>query len=373
MLLPLDAKVLVLCPIGLGNFIMTTPALAWLQRHLGSGAMGLLALKGGIAELGAATGWFDRIHTWDPDKQSLAHGVRLIAEIRACGYTHSLSLFPSFHWKFGAFALAAGAGRRVGFTHPRGKSLGFLSQPFHEAMPADPGLHDTDQNLKLIEALVGRRHPGPIRLHWPLPAAPLASAPKRDYVVVHAGSSAERGMADKRLPPEAFAAWVVKLFREFGLVSVLVGGPEEAALRADVTARVTADGAKEALVEVTTRSLTELGGLIAGARFYLGNDSGLMHIAVALGLPCMAVFGPTDWRRTGPYGYDQWLGVEGKPGSRPRHLIIGRSDLKCRPCRTALNVGKNPACETADIRCLRSLSAEGAWPEIAGFVRSVLE
>lgn len=371
-ILPLDAKVLILCPIGLGNFIMATPALALLHRHLGTAHLGLLALKGGIAELGQASGWFGQIHTWDPDKQSIFHGLRLIRGIRDLGYTHTLSLFPSFHWKFGVFALAVGAGQRIGFTHPQGKPLGFLSEPFHFALPADPGLHDTDQNLKLIESVIGRRHPGPIRLNWPLPASPLAHAPKRDYVVIHPGSSAERGMAEKRLPPAAFAEWLERLYREFGLVSVLVGGPEEAELRADISARVAAAGGAEALVATPTRNLTELGGLIAGARLYLGNDSGLMHMAVALGLPCLAVFGPTDWRRTGPYGYDKRLGSEGKPGSRMRHLIVGRDDLKCRPCRTALNVGKNPACVTDDIRCLRSLSAEGAWPEIAAFVRAVL-
>lgn len=363
--LPLDAKVLVLCPIGLGNFIMATPALALLSRHLGRENLGLLALKGGIAELGEASGWFGAIHRWDPDKEGLGRGLRLLWEIRKRGYSHSLSLFPTFHWKFGIFAMASGIPRRLGFRHPQGKALGLFSEPFHQALRANAESHDTDQNLHLVESLIGRKQPAPVRLTWPLPAqAPDAGAP---YFVVHPGSSAERGMADKRLPPEIFADLIGRMHASFGLQAVLVGGPEEAGLRKDIADRLQAKGQGQALRDIRTRHLTDLGGVVAGARLYLGNDSGIMHVAVALGIPCAAFFGPTSARRTGPYGHADRL------GKRNRHLIVGRNDLACRPCRVGANVGRNPPCVTRDIRCLRELSADAAWAQIEPFARQVME
>jgi len=372
--LPLNARILILAPIGLGNFIMATPALALLSRHFGPENLGLLALRGGIAEMARKSGWFGEVHAWDPDKQGLGRGWAVLSAIRARKYSHSLSLFPTFHWKFGAFALATGIPCRVGFRHPQGQPLSFFSEPFHQALRADPALHDTDQNLRLVEACIGRRHPGPIRLSWPLPAGPWDGGPRGAYAVVHPGSSVERGMADKRLPPEVFADLILRLHGAFGLPSVLVGGPEEAGLREDIRKAMmakTGGMAGPALLAAETRNLGELGSLIASASLYLGNDSGIMHIAAALGIPCAAVFGPTDARRTGPYGAEDRLPAA--DGDRPRHLIVRRRDLPCQPCRTGMQVGKNPPCVTADIRCLRRFDAEDAWSQIEPFARRVLD
>ena len=49
-------------------------------------------------------------------------------------------------------------------------------------------------------------------------------------------------------------------------------------------------------------TLPELVGVLARARLLLTNDSGPMHVAAALGVPVVAVFGPTDWRETAPVG-----------------------------------------------------------------------
>ena len=61
----------------------------------------------------------------------------------------------------------------------------------------------------------------------------------------------------------------------------------------------------------------ELTEVIRHAKFLVSNDSGPMHIAAALGIPVFAIFGPTDYRRTGPYGKG--------------HTVI-REDVSCAPC-----------------------------------------
>jgi len=64
-------------------------------------------------------------------------------------------------------------------------------------------------------------------------------------------------------------------------------------------------------------SLSELAYLYKKARFVITTDSGPMHLAAAVGTPVIALFGPTDPARTGPYG-------EG-------HTIV-REELPCSPC-----------------------------------------
>ena len=82
-------------------------------------------------------------------------------------------------------------------------------------------------------------------------------------------------------------------------------------------------------------SLKELAAVIRRAKFLVTADSGPMHIAAALNVPVLAVFGPTSPARTGPYG--------------KMHTII-RSDLPCSPCY------RRKPCE--DWKCMSGITAE---------------
>ena len=168
--------------------------------------------------------------------------------------------------------------------------------------------------------------------------------PEGRYFVCHPGSSAQRGMDLKRLPPEVFADLIRRVHAALGLPAVLVGGPEEGHIRNAIQ-----DLVPGACLNPVTWGLEQAAGVIARAEFFLGNDSGLMHMAAALGLPCLAFFGPTDDRRNGPVGGN--------------HLIL-RRDLSCSPCWTAMNVGKRVECMHWDYRCLRAFTADEAWPAI---------
>jgi ADP-heptose:LPS heptosyltransferase len=219
-----------------------------------------------------------------------------------------------------------------------------------------------DQNLRLAEAFLGRPFRG-----TPSPSFPIAPAPfsaGEPYYVCHPGSSAERGMEEKRLPPEAFANLILRIRAEFGLRALLIGGPEEAGLRAQVLR-----GTGESAFEAKAGSLAGAAGQIAGARFFLGNDSGLMHVAAALGRRCAAFFGPTDERRTGPYG---WRDPTGPARGTTRHLVLRKAGLECAPCWTARTIGANPPCVHGDTRCLRRFGAEEAWAALRPFLADVL-
>jgi lipopolysaccharide heptosyltransferase II len=62
-------------------------------------------------------------------------------------------------------------------------------------------------------------------------------------------------------------------------------------------------------------TLMEFAALMARSLVLLSNDSAPMHLAVNLGVPLLAVFGPTDYRRSGPYPFEKkWIAVEGDPG-----------------------------------------------------------
>ena len=82
-------------------------------------------------------------------------------------------------------------------------------------------------------------------------------------------------------------------------------------------------------------------GLVGHCHFFVTNDSGLMHIAAALGVPTLAVFGSTDPVATGPRG--------------PKTRIV-RHEIECAPCL-------KPECPT-DFRCMLSIGPEEVWEEM---------
>ena len=82
-------------------------------------------------------------------------------------------------------------------------------------------------------------------------------------------------------------------------------------------------------------SLVEMGGWFAGMNLVVVNDSGPLHLAAALGVPVVTMFGPTDPRRTGPYGAG--------------HRVI-TSEMACRPCF-------DKVCPLPGVECMERITA----------------
>lgn len=113
------------------------------------------------------------------------------------------------------------------------------------------------------------------------------------YVILSPGAN----WPNKRWPARQFAILADKLWAD-GLIPVLCGGPGDAALAAEITS-----GCGIPPVDLTGRtSLKQLAHIIKNARALVGGDTGPMHLAAALATPVVALQGPTDTVRNGPYG-----------------------------------------------------------------------
>lgn len=145
----------------------------------------------------------------------------------------------------------------------------------------------------------------------------------------------------KRWPEEHFVD-LVTAFRRHSPAPVRVFlGPREAWFDGGRFAQALATlGDAEIL---RGRPLPEVAAALAGCRVVVCNDSGLMHLAEAVGTPVVAFFGPT----VRAFGYFPSL---------PESVVLEDSGLACRPCSRN---GKRP-CWRGDLACLRSLAAEPA-------------
>src|SRR5690606_4264877 len=270
---PREGRTLVLCPPGIGSFVRATPALHALTQALGPERVSLFATTPAVALTARMSGLFQRVYSWSPERDGWLKAAALLAEIRDDRFTHSLTLFPASHWTFSLFQLVGGATFRAGFRYPH-QRLPELVQ--HHSLPLAQ-THEVHQNLRLVEMFLQDEHLHPVAPFLPVKAQRPAQQPDEPYFACHPGASMERGRFDKRLSPDVFAALIRNIHRETGWKCVLVGGPEEQAVRAAVAMEC-----RDALAcAVETKTLAETAGLLGGARFFLGNDSGPLHLAAA--------------------------------------------------------------------------------------------
>jgi heptosyltransferase-2/heptosyltransferase-3 len=122
-----------------------------------------------------------------------------------------------------------------------------------------------------------------------------------------------------------------------GVRLLLTGGPGEAPLVAEVAALM----GQPPLTLAGQTSVGQLAALLGRAALVMGVDSGPLHIAVSQGAPSLHLFGPSDWRRFGPWG---------EPA---RHVVLS-AGLFCSPC------GVFTACPrgTAGPECMAALSVD---------------
>jgi ADP-heptose:LPS heptosyltransferase len=196
-------------------------------------------------------------------------------------------------WKSAVWARASGAPRVVGQAGARREPWSRLL--LGETVDDDDAVHVIDRNLALLRAVgideVGTRE-------FPLPGPPLTATAKaaldavgRSFAILNPGG----GWASKLWPPEHHGALARSLAQD-GLVSLVTWGPGEQSLADRVVA---ASGGIAVRCPPTT--LLDYVELARRAQVVVGADTGPLHLACAVGTPVVALFGPTDPARNGPF------------------------------------------------------------------------
>ncbi len=204
-----------------------------------------------------------------------------------------------------ALVKAAGIPARIGYDRDARGWL--LTHPIPPPQPGEIPKHQRFYYLELLKrARILDRYQtnGHIRLHG-APAAAQAGRRRLHALslggpVIGIAPGAAYGGA-KRWLPERFAAAAAQLAREGGASVAIFGSKEEQPICNLVHQQLQAAGCQAADLSGKT-TLGELIEMVAACELLLTNDSGPMHIASALGVPTVAIFGATDHEATGPTG-----------------------------------------------------------------------
>ena len=142
-------------------------------------------------------------------------------------------------------------------------------------------------------------------------------------VRIAVGAGASYGSA-KCWPPERFAAALNTFLRETSGDVILFGTDGDTQVSAAISERLI-----QRPVDLTGKtSISELPALLSQCQVFLGNDSGAMHVAAAVGLPIVAIFGPTDAEGTAPVTPRSTI-VQQKPYCSPCFLRKCPTDHRC--------------------------------------------
>jgi len=329
-------RVLVVKLADIGDVLTATPALRALRTSLPAAHITMLATPNSAAALRGLP-YLDEIvlfdkfrydRPWDALRpRSLAAAWGFFRSLRAGCYDSVLILHHlTTRWgalKYAALALATGARQRAGLDNGRGW---FLTQrvpdrgfgAVHEAdywleVAGLLGAHTADRRIEIAVSDDDRQwaacslSPTSPDARGPIPHTPYPTPASRPLIAIHPGSGSF--MLARRWPPERFALVADELAGCYQAQIVLLGGPEEESLAQSVAEKMH----HQPLNLAGQTSIKQLAALLARCALFVGGDSGVMHVAVAAGVPVVALFGPTNENAWGPYT---------PPGSGLRSVVV---------------------------------------------------
>ena len=306
----------------MGDIVHSLPAVAALRRAFPHAKIGwiiderwveLLAARPAIAasERSPAKPVVDVIHTFDVrgwrknpfSVNSRANSRALLAELRAQKYEIAIDLQAAI--RSALMNWLSRAPERVGFAKPRE----LPAKIFYTRSVETPAVHVVDQGLQLVNAVSGANE---VRTEFPLPCD-VDAARWRDELLQDGGAkfailAPGAGWGAKCWPAERYGE-VARALGKAGVKVLVNAGPGEEPLAQDVAR------AAQGAAQVISSSLSQLLALIRRASLFIGGDTGPLHLAAACSVPVVAIYGPTNPARNGPYA----------PAGDQRRIVVLRS------------------------------------------------
>lgn len=302
-------RILLIKPSSLGDIVHAMPTLAALCERFPQAEVTWLVKRQWASLVEVIEG----VEQVCAVEQGLMGWLGQVPDLRAARFDLVVDLQGLF--RSGAMAWLTGSDRRVGFANAREGSPYCYTQ--RVAVPTG-SMHAVDRYLLVAEAL-GAARPTQPRFDFIDRAedrqaveallAAVGLATGAAWIAMNVSARWET----KRWPPQHFAEAADRLADAQGFPIVFMGGPAERPETRAVMARM-----RTKAVDLTGQTpVGLLPSLLRRAAVLVTNDSGPMHIAAAVGTPVVAMFGPTDPVKTGPYG--------------PGHVVLS-NPVECRPC-----------------------------------------
>jgi heptosyltransferase-1 len=335
-------RILIIKPSSLGDVVHALPTLGLLRSRFPSAHIAWLVKEQWAGLLERAEG-LDKIWSIRPGVKGW---LAIVPQLRSARFDIVVDLQGLL--RSGVVGWLTGAPKRIGFANAREGSAWLYTE---KVLVAHPDMHAVDRYL-LVAGQLGAASGAPAPLAFGLRILPEDHKAVSAVLARHGLSEKTRWIAinpfarwsTKRWPLESFARVADRIQQQGCGRVVVLGGAGDRSQARELMQRM-----HTVAVDMTGETpIKLLPALLASSAVLLTNDSGPMHIAAAVGTPVVALFGPTNPTRTGPYG--------------PRHIVL-QHKVPCSPCYSR-------RCHNAShLECLVNISED----TVLGAVRTQLE
>ena len=316
-------KILIISLKGIGDTVHALPMLKVLTAKYPEAEITVIVPNAACRALLGTVKSIKNILVIDYTKPSgiIGHLVTLL-KLRFKKFDFSITTFPSNRIWYNIFAFAVGAKKRITHAYPAGrlKTLAFLQ---NIKVPADPSLHTVEQNMNLLAAMG-------ISSAEIKPFAPCLTLPPEDESFARqyledkkiSGQCPLVGLHPSFVPGTVYKAWSSDNIEVFALLAdwlhdnynaqVMIFGSSD---EGDAVRKIHIMSKYKPLTPVL--DILKVAALIKRCKLFINTDSGLGHIAAALGIPTITIFGPANPAMTKPYCGNN---------------ILIKKNLPCSPC-----------------------------------------
>jgi heptosyltransferase II len=350
-------KILVIALSGIGDALMFTPALKLLRQSYPFAEIDTLVMYKGAEEILSSNKNLNKVIHFNFLDEGALKSLKFLFQLRK-KYDASISVYPSNRKEYNIISYIIGAKQRAGVVYLRkDKSCyGFLN---NIRVLENDNVHNVQTNIKLCEALIGKKSNEEPSLEYSIPGNETISANKflsdagitaNELVIgFHPGCATLKNHIKRRWEPEKFSDLGKKLINKHSARILIFGGPEEKELKEKIVSLINSNKANVVKVE----SLTQSAAIMKRCNVFVTNDSSQMHIAAALGLKVVAIIGPTNQHYIRPW--------------KTEHKIV-TLNLDCSPC--FFYSPKPLVCNRTDVKfkCIKELTVDMVYSTVLKYL-----
>lgn len=350
-------RILLIALSGIGDALMFTPALKLLKNEFPDAEIDALVMYKGAKEIFYSNKNLSRIIHFNFLQEGYFSSLKFLLSLRK-KYDVTINVYPSNRKEYNLISFFIGAKKRVGAVYLRkyNSSFGFLN---NIKVLENDSVHNVQMNIKLCEALIGKKFNEEPPLEFPIKDEEKISAEKylneigidnKDKVVgFHPGCAILKNHIRRRWEKEKFAELAKRLIKEHSAKILIFGGPDESELKEKIFSMIGSDKVHI----INSENLTISSAVMKRCNIFVTNDSSQMHIASALGLKVVAIIGPTNQKYIYPW--------------KTEHQIVSLN-LECSPC--FFYSPKPLICTRTDVKfkCIKELSVEMVYQAVKKFL-----
>jgi heptosyltransferase-2 len=355
-------KIVILALPGIGDALLATPMIELLRKAYSDAEIHVVVMFASTRDMYAQDPYIDKVHYYDFIHGSRSGSMKLISELRKLRFDISINIYPQNRREYNVIGLMIGAKRRISVKYRRRdpQNLSWLNT---DTILEDDTLHCVEENVRLL-SLLGIDHElkestlPKLRLNIAESHTNWADrwfyehgiSEEQLTIGLHAGTALFKNHIRRRWAPEKFAELAVHLSKKVGAKVLLFGGPDDHDANDVIRAN-----AGDCVIPVVANNILDSAAVMRRLNLFVSNDSALMHMAGALQLPTVAIFGPTNETYVHPW--------------KTRYKIV-HTGIECRPC--FIYSPKPLTCYRLDpsehFLCIRAIEVE----QVFGAVKELL-